>query len=100
MTATAVPAPASRAPKPEATRRRIPRWVTGVIGTVTLLVVWEIAGRAGVAKGSIPPPSDIVSSMVDDGWTFYWSNIKVTLSELEGVEAGAKKRLRELRGAR
>ena len=81
MTATAVPAPASRAPKSETTRRRMPRWLTGVIGTIGLLAVWEIAGQAGIAKGSIPPPSEIVSQMVDDGWSFYWANIKVTLSE-------------------
>ena len=81
MTATAVPAPATRAPKSEVTKRRVPRWVKGVVGTLLLLGVWEIAGQAGIAKGSIPPPSDIVSSMVDDGWSFYWANIKVTLSE-------------------
>jgi ABC-type nitrate/sulfonate/bicarbonate transport system permease component len=81
MTATAVPAPASRAPKSETTRRRMPRWVIGVIGTIALLGIWEIAGQAGIAKGTIPPPSDIVSSMTDDGWSFYWANIKVTLSE-------------------
>jgi ABC-type nitrate/sulfonate/bicarbonate transport system permease component len=81
VTATAVPAPATRAPKSEVTKRRVPRWVKGVIGTAALLGVWEIAGQAGIAKGTIPPPSDIVSSMVDDGWSFYWANVKVTLSE-------------------
>ena len=81
MTATAVPAPASRAPKSETHRRRLPRWAKGVIGTVALLGIWEIAGQAGIAKGTIPPPSEIVSSMIDDGWSFYWANIKVTLSE-------------------
>jgi len=74
-------APALRAPKSEVRRRRMPRWLTGVIGTLVLLGIWEIAGQAGVAKGSIPPPSEIVSTMVDDGWSFYWANIKVTLSE-------------------
>ena len=82
MTATAVPAPASRAPQSERIgRRRLPRWAKGVIGTVVLLGIWEIAGQAGIAKGTIPPPSEIVSSMIDDGWSFYWANIKVTLSE-------------------
>src|SRR4029078_11156897 len=84
VTATAVPAPATRAPKSEATKRRVPRGVKGVVGKLVLLGVWESAGQAGVAKGTIPPPSDIVSSMVDDGWSFYWSNIKVTLSEAAG----------------
>jgi len=74
-------APATHAPKSEAVRRRVPRWVTGVIGIVAVLAVWEVAGQLGVAKGTIPPPSDIVSSMVDDGWSFYWANAKVTLSE-------------------
>jgi ABC-type nitrate/sulfonate/bicarbonate transport system permease component len=81
VTATAVPAPASRAPRSEVRRRRLPRWVIGIIGTMALLGVWEIAGQVGIAKGSIPPPSEILSKMVDDGWSFYWANIKVTLSE-------------------
>jgi ABC-type nitrate/sulfonate/bicarbonate transport system permease component len=81
VAAATVPEPALRAPKSERNRRRVPRWVTGVIGILGVLAIWEIAGQLGVAKGSIPPPSDIVSSMVDDGWSFYWANIKVTLSE-------------------
>lgn len=59
----------------------MPRWVGGVIGIAALLIVWEIVGQLDLAKGSIPPPSTIVQKMFDDGWTFYWANIKVTLSE-------------------
>jgi len=71
-----------RAPRSERTgRRHVPRWATGVIGIVLVLVTWEIAGQLQIAKGTIPPPSEIASSMVDDGWSFYWANIKVTLSE-------------------
>jgi ABC-type nitrate/sulfonate/bicarbonate transport system permease component len=44
-------------------------------------VVWEIVGQLDLASGSIPPPTDIVSQMITDGWSFYWSNVKVTLSE-------------------
>ena len=69
------------APKRRARGGRIPRWARGLIGIALLLAVWELAGQLGVASGSIPPPSDILSSMVDDGWSFYWANVKVTLSE-------------------
>jgi ABC-type nitrate/sulfonate/bicarbonate transport system permease component len=29
----------------------------------------------------VPPPTAIVSQMMDDGWSFYWNNAKVTLEE-------------------
>ncbi|MCU1454307.1 MAG: transporter permease [Acidimicrobiales bacterium] len=56
--------------------------VTGAIGFVGLVVVWEIAGHL-VLQGSktIPPPSRIVTKMVSDGWNFYWPNIHTTLRE-------------------
>jgi ABC-type nitrate/sulfonate/bicarbonate transport system permease component len=75
----AVPAPV--APRAQARRRARPRWVGGIIGIAALLVVWEIVGQLDLASGSIPPPSEIISQMFDDGWSFYWSNAKVTLSE-------------------
>jgi ABC-type nitrate/sulfonate/bicarbonate transport system permease component len=79
VTTTAAPAPA--APRTRAPRRALPGWVGGIIGIVALLVVWEIVGQLDLASGSIPPPTDIVSQMITDGWSFYWSNVKVTLSE-------------------
>jgi ABC-type nitrate/sulfonate/bicarbonate transport system permease component len=79
VTATAVPAPA--APRTRVRRRKLPRWVAGLLGIAALLVVWEIVGQLDLASGSIPPPSDIVSQMFDDGWSFYWNNVRVTLSE-------------------
>jgi ABC-type nitrate/sulfonate/bicarbonate transport system permease component len=79
VTAPAVPAPA--APQTRARGRRFPRWLGGLIGILAVLVVWEIVGQLNIASGSIPPPTDIVSKMFDDGWSFYWNNVKVTLSE-------------------
>jgi ABC-type nitrate/sulfonate/bicarbonate transport system permease component len=67
-------------PTPLARRGR-PRWLGGVIGIVALLVIWEIVGRIDIASGGIPPPTAIISKMFDDGWSFYWANVKVTLSE-------------------
>jgi ABC-type nitrate/sulfonate/bicarbonate transport system permease component len=79
VTATAVPPPA--VPRTRSRERRLPAWAGGLIGIAVLLGVWEIIGQLDLASGSIPPPSDIVSQMFDDGWSFYWSNVKVTLSE-------------------
>jgi ABC-type nitrate/sulfonate/bicarbonate transport system permease component len=79
VTATAVPSPA--VPRTESRGRRFPRWASGLIGIAVLLVIWEIIGQLDLASGSIPPPTDIVTQMFDDGWSFYWSNVSVTLSE-------------------
>jgi ABC-type nitrate/sulfonate/bicarbonate transport system permease component len=76
MTTTAAPPVA-----PRTARRGRPKWLGGVIGIIALLVVWEILGQIDIAKGGIPPPTEIVRQMFDDGWSFYWANVKVTLSE-------------------
>src|SRR2546423_1953211 len=76
--ATAVGVPVE-APAPP---RRMPAWVGGVIGTIGVLVVWQIAGMTIFhANGTVPPPTRILSQMRDDGWTFYWNNARVTIHE-------------------
>ena len=64
------------------TRRAVPSWVFGAVGLLTLLVVWEVLGRTVFADGrSVPPPTAILGGLADDGWSFYWPNIRSTLSE-------------------
>jgi len=58
-----------------------PRWLGGLIGVVGLLVVWQIVGLLYGKNGAVPPPTTIVSQMFDDGWSFYWPNVRVTLHE-------------------
>ena len=60
-----------------------PAWRGGVIGVVGLLIVWEVVGLVFFPgrNGLVPPPTRIVSHMVDDGFTFYWHNASTTLHE-------------------
>jgi ABC-type nitrate/sulfonate/bicarbonate transport system permease component len=62
--------------------RPIPAWVGGLLGVVGLLVVWQILGLTLFHKsGTVPPPTKVLSKMRSDGWSFYWSNAKVTIHE-------------------
>jgi ABC-type nitrate/sulfonate/bicarbonate transport system permease component len=63
--------------------REVPAWRGGLIGVVGLLVVWEIVGLVFFSgrNGLVPPPTRIVSHMVDDGLVFYWHNARDTLYE-------------------
>ena len=64
------------------TRRRMPPWLGGVIGTIGVIVVWQIAGLTVFHhSGTVPPPTKIVSQMRADGWSFYWRNSTVTIHE-------------------
>lgn len=61
---------------------RIPPWLGGVIGIVGLLIIWQIIGVTIYSDtGVVPPPTEIVSQMLEDGWSFYWPNIETTVSE-------------------
>jgi ABC-type nitrate/sulfonate/bicarbonate transport system permease component len=77
MTVVASPAPAA-----VRVRRRVPSWLTGVVAIVVLVVVWEGLIELLAPHSKVwPPPSRIISSMVDDGWHFYWPNLRTTLWE-------------------
>lgn len=55
-------------------------WIPGIVGISALLVLWQIAGMTLLQKGNtIPPPTDILSTMGKDGWSFYRPNIETTL---------------------
>ena len=62
--------------------RTVPRWLPGVAGMLVLLVVWEVLGRTVFADSrAVPPPTAILGQLGRDGWTFYWPNVRTTLSE-------------------
>lgn len=71
------------APTPTRTARRpLPRWLGGVLGSVGLLVVWQLAGMTVFSESRlIPPPTAILQQMSEDGWSFYSVNMMQTLSE-------------------
>jgi len=64
-----------------ARERRLPRWAAGTLGFVGLIVVWQLVGLYWNQKGSIPPPTHIISQMNEDGADFYLNNARVTLWE-------------------
>lgn len=58
-------------------------WRGGLIGVVGLLVVWEIVGLVFFPgrNGAVPPPTRIISHMIDDGFAFDWNNARDTIYE-------------------
>ena len=79
MTATAVPRRRRAAPKSERHAGAGCRAGSiGVIGTLACSASGRSSGQAGFAKGTHPAAVRRSSrQMIDDGWTFYWANIKV-----------------------
>jgi ABC-type nitrate/sulfonate/bicarbonate transport system permease component len=67
---------------PAVRRRALPEWAGSVIGVVSLLALWQLLGVTVFSdNGAVPPPTAIVSQMVDDGWDFYQPNISTTARE-------------------
>jgi ABC-type nitrate/sulfonate/bicarbonate transport system permease component len=63
-------------------RRALPDWAGSVVGIVSLVALWQLLGATVFAdNGAVPPPTAIVSQMVDDGWHFYQPNISTTARE-------------------
>ena len=56
-------------------------WLGSVLGIAGLLVVWQIVG-ATIMKSShgVPTPTDIVHQFKKDGFDFYFTNAKSTVS--------------------
>ncbi len=70
---------------------RLPSWLTGLIGTIALIIVWTIlAVTVFSAKGSgVPTPWSVLVQLKDDGWSFYQPLIAATLGEaLRGYVIG------------
>lgn len=65
---------------------RLPPWLTGVIGGVSLIALWWIVSAIFISPTGnhvIPSPPEVIASFIDTGWDFFWRNFSVTL-----VEAG------------
>jgi ABC-type nitrate/sulfonate/bicarbonate transport system permease component len=76
LTAVAVTTPA-------ATRERSrPAWISGVVGAIAIIGLWEIFTVTVVAGSrQWPTPWSIVTTMVKDGWHLYWPNLQTTMWE-------------------
>lgn len=71
-------------------RKDLPVWAVRALGSVGLLLVWWIVARTVLPQSKgVPTPFNVVKSMVDDGWGFYWPGIKATGQRaLEGYLVG------------
>src|SRR4029078_1522950 len=82
---TAPPPPPPAGVRPKQPREPLPKWVPGLAGVVIMLVIWQIVGMTMFESASgqhlVPTPPQIIAEMLDDGWAFYWANIKTTASE-------------------
>jgi ABC-type nitrate/sulfonate/bicarbonate transport system permease component len=69
-------------PRPaEQTRRHIPQRAISGLAVLAILGLWEVLGLAKIASGNVPAPTQIVSKIWSDGWSFYWPNVAQTLKE-------------------
>jgi ABC-type nitrate/sulfonate/bicarbonate transport system permease component len=53
----------------------------GVFGVAALILLWTIASLI-VPGRALPSPWTIVTTIVDDGWDFYWANLSATFSRM------------------
>ena len=69
------------------TRRPLPRWAIGALGTLAVIAGgWILAGTvlsgAGAAEGgAFPTPGAILAQFAVDGWSYYARNASVTVAE-------------------
>ncbi|WP_084078669.1 ABC transporter permease [Demequina sp. NBRC 110057] len=65
--------------------RPLPSWASALAGAVTLLGLWWVIGASAQAsKGSaagIPTPPQVLQSISESGWAFYWNNFSITVRE-------------------
>lgn len=62
---------------------RLPPWLVGVIGAVSLIILWwAVAGAFTGATGRnvLPTPLEVVVAYGDAGWSYFWRNFSVTLA--------------------
>jgi ABC-type nitrate/sulfonate/bicarbonate transport system permease component len=81
--------------QPSATPSRLRRmgepkpWMSTALGILILLVVWTIIGSTIGIRDGIPTPWSVLKQVHADGWSFYWPNLKQTLSEaIKGYVGG------------
>ena len=62
-------------------RRERPRWLNGLIGTIVILVLWQVLAEYVFKRkaGVVPAPTAILQQMGKDGWKFYGPNVKATV---------------------
>ena len=65
--------------------RRVPGWLSGVIGVGVLLAAWWLFALAfrpdtGIYT-PVPSPGAVLGQLVEDGFSAYWGSFRVTITE-------------------
>lgn len=67
------------------TKVKLPHWAIGVIGALGIIAVWWLIALLMVPTSgtyaSVPTPPQVVQTLIDDGFEFFWTNFAVTLAE-------------------
>ncbi len=69
------------------TRRKLPGWLTGLIGIVVLLLAWWVFSlliftpAEGTDFTPVPSPFAVFSQLAEDGFAPYWAVFQVTITE-------------------
>jgi ABC-type nitrate/sulfonate/bicarbonate transport system permease component len=57
-------------------------WLPGTVGIVGTLALWQLIGMTSIGESRmIPPPTAVLSKLIEDGWSFYGPNIETTVRE-------------------
>lgn len=68
-------------------RRRLPTWLTGLIGLVVLIAAWWVFSltvftpAAGTDFTPVPTPLAVIQTLIADGLAPYWQVFQVTITE-------------------
>ncbi|MBO0730149.1 MAG: ABC transporter permease subunit [Acidimicrobiaceae bacterium] len=63
-------------------RRLSPTTLAGVGGLLGVIVLWQVLGATAFSGShAVPTPTQVLSQMGKDGWSFYWPNLQTTLAE-------------------
>ncbi|MHC9291535.1 ABC transporter permease [Mycobacterium sp. LTG2003] len=54
--------------------------LTGLVGSVLVLVVWQLVGVTGILGPAIASPTEILAGVMSDGPAFYGIHVPVTLA--------------------
>lgn len=74
---------------PAKKRLQSPRMM-GLLGTLVIIAVWWLLAAGPLAAaGTVPTPGAVAVKLVDDGFSFYWTNASVTMLEaIQGYAIG------------
>jgi ABC-type nitrate/sulfonate/bicarbonate transport system permease component len=50
-------------------------------GLAAVVALWWLAAETVLSQARVPTPAGVVTSMREDGWSFYWSHFSITTHE-------------------